>query len=158
MDDPPNAPEQIRARGRRELTEEDYRRLAELRHGQRQFLHWSAEQADRAGITPTQHQMLLGLRAWSEPEGPTIQDVADFLLIRHNSAVELVDRAQRAGLVARRRDPGQAGQVLVGVTDLGADRLRALTESHLRELAELAPTMSALWDAVAEVAQGATGV
>jgi hypothetical protein len=43
--------------------------------------------------------------------------------------------------------------VLVEVTELGARRLEVLTEIHLRELAELAPTMSALWDAVAEVAR-----
>ncbi len=138
---------------RRELTHEDYLRLAELRHGQRRFLHWSAEQAGRAGITTTQHQLLLALRAWVEPEDPTIGDVADFLFIRHHSAVALVDRAERAGLVSRARDSRQPGQVTVAITDVGAARLQALTESHLRELAELAPTMSALWDAVADVAQ-----
>ena len=143
-----------RPASRRELTHGDYLRLAELRHGQRRFLHWSAEQAARAGITATQHQLLLALRAWVEPEAPTIGDVADFLFIRHNSAVELVDRAERAGLVSRSRYSRQPGQVTVTVTDAGADRLRALTESHLRELAELAPKMSALWDAVAGIAQG----
>jgi hypothetical protein len=115
---------------RPQLDDDDYIRLAELRHGQRQFMHWSARQAERAGITPTQHQLLLGLRAWIEPEGPTMQDVA-----------------------ARRVRRAPVGQVLVEVTELGARRLQALTESHLRELAALAPTMSALWDAVAEVAR-----
>jgi DNA-binding MarR family transcriptional regulator len=149
----PARPPRPQPRPRPQLDDDDYIRLAELRHGQRRFLHWSARQAERAGITPTQHQLLLGLRAWMEPDGPTMQDVADFLLIRHNSAVELVDRAQRAGLVTRRRDGAQVGQVLVEVTELGARRLEVLTEIHLRELAELAPTMSALWDAVAEVAR-----
>jgi DNA-binding MarR family transcriptional regulator len=143
---------------RRELTDEDYTRLAQLRHGQRRFLHWSADLAAAAGLTATQHQLLLGIRAWPATEGPTIGDVAEFLFIRHHSAVELVDRAQNAGLLIRERHPDHGrGQVTVAITDAGADRLRALTESHLRELAALAPTMSALWDAVADVAQSGPG-
>jgi DNA-binding MarR family transcriptional regulator len=79
------------------LTDADYQRLAELRYGLRSFLHWSAEQAKRAGLTPTQHQLLLAVRASQEERGPTVSDVAAVLLIRHHSAVELVDRAQEAG-------------------------------------------------------------
>ena len=137
-----------------DLIEEDYRRLAALRHGQRRFLHWSANQAEQVGLTATQHQLLLGVRAWPDETGPSIGDVADFLFIRHHSAVELVDRAERADLVARHRDPDQRGLVRVTLTEHGAGKLRALTEIHLRELAELAPAMSALWDAVADAARG----
>ena len=136
----------------RTLTDDDYRRLADLRHGQRRFLEWSAEQAHAAGLTPTQHQLLLGVRAFAGREGPTIGDVAEFMLIRHHSAVELVDRAERAGLVSRRRDPERHAVVRLALTDHGEDTLASLWEIHFRELAELAPTMSALWDAVGEVA------
>ena len=136
----------------RELSDEEYRRLAELRHGQRRFLEWSAEQARAAGLTATQHQLLLGIRAASDPAGPTIGDVAEFLLIRHHSAVELVDRAERAGLVARRRDAERPAVVRLSLSAHGEETLRALTERHFRELAELAPRMSSLWDAVAQVA------
>lgn len=136
-----------------DLRDEDYRRLADLRHGQRRFLNWSAEQAARVGLTSTQHQLLLGIRAWREPEGPTIGDIAEFLLIRHHSAVELVDRAAAAGVVARQRDPGRASQVRVSLTTQGTQTLQELTEIHLRELAELAPTMGQLWTAVGEVAR-----
>ena len=135
-----------------DMSDEEYRRLAELRHGQRQFLHWSAEQAHRAGLTPTQHQLLLGIRASPQPGGPTIGEIAEFLLIRHHSAVELVDRAARAGLVTRHRDERRQATVRLTLTDRGTATLRSLTQIHFRELAELAPTMSALWDAVAEVA------
>jgi DNA-binding MarR family transcriptional regulator len=137
--------------GVRELSDDQYRRLAQLRHGQRRFLEWSAAQARAAGLTPTQHQLLLGIRAADDPAGPTIGDVAEFLFIRHHSAVELVDRAERAGLVDRRRDAGRPGVVRLVLTARGEQTLRALTEIHFRELAELAPRMSALWDAVAEV-------
>ena len=134
------------------LSDEDYRRLAELRHGQRRFLHWSDERAREVGLTATQHQLLLGIRAWDGPAGPTIGDVAEFLFIRHHSAVELVDRAERSGLVNRRRDPEAPARVRLSLTEHGLDTLAALTGIHLRELGELAARMTALWEAVAELA------
>lgn len=138
---------------RHDLSQDEYRRLAEMRHGQRRFLQWSAEQAERAGVTATQHQLLLGIRASQAPGGPTIGEMAEYLILRHHSAVELVNRAERAGLVSRHRDSDQHALVRLTLTDRGAEVLRSLTAIHLRELAELAPTMSALWDEVAELAR-----
>src|SRR5919198_3816810 len=83
-------------------TDEDYRHLLELRTGLRRFLRWSEEQAQAAGVSPAQHQLLLAIRGHPDPRGPTIGDVAEYLLLRHHSAVGLVNRAQAAGLVERR--------------------------------------------------------
>jgi DNA-binding MarR family transcriptional regulator len=130
------------------LTDADYQRLAGLRYGLRSFLHWSAEQAKAAGLTPTQHQLLLAIRAAEDKRGPTLTDIAAILLIRHHSAVELVDRAQDAGLITRERDPDQQSMVRLNLTGHGAAKLESLSETHLRELAELAPTMRALWEAI----------
>jgi DNA-binding MarR family transcriptional regulator len=130
------------------LTDEDYRRLAELRYGLRSFLHWSAEQAKHAGLTPTQHQLLLAIRASQEERGPTLSDIAAVLLIRHHSAVELVDRAQEAGLIVRERDPDQHSMVRLRLSADGAAKLASLSELHLRELAQLAPTMRTLLKAI----------
>ena len=130
------------------LTDADYQRLAELRYGLRSFLHWSAEQAKHAGLTPTQHQLLLAIRASQEERGPTLSDIAAVLLIRHHSAVELVDRAQEAGLIVRERDPDQQSMVRLGLTAYGTASLASLSELHLRELAQLAPTMNALLEAI----------
>jgi DNA-binding MarR family transcriptional regulator len=135
------------------LTDGDYERLAELRYGLRRFLSWSAEQAKAVGLTPTQHQLLLAVRAWRDPRGPTVGDLADILLVRHHSAVGLVDRAQEAGLIERERDADQPSVVRLRLTDFGAARLASLSELHLRELAQLAPTMRALWAAVGDGAQ-----
>jgi DNA-binding MarR family transcriptional regulator len=132
------------------LTDGDYRRLAELRYRLRSFLHWSAEQAKGAGLTPTQHQLLLAVRASQEERGPTVSDIAAILLIRHHSAVELVDRAQEAGLIVRERDPDQQSMVRLRLTAHGAAKLESLSELHLRELAQLAPTMRALLEAIDE--------
>ena len=76
----------------RRIDDADYRRLLEFRTGLRRFLHWSEEQARAAGVTPAQHQLLLAIRG-HDGAGPTIGDVADYLLLRHHSAVGLVDRA-----------------------------------------------------------------
>jgi DNA-binding MarR family transcriptional regulator len=132
------------------LTDADYERLAELRYGLRRFLHWSEEQARRAGITPTQHQLLLAIRSSRDPRGATVGEVAEVLIIRHHSAVGLIDRAQEAGLIVRERDPDTQSVVHLKLTESGALTLSALSEVHLRELAQLAPTMQALFGELSE--------
>ena len=129
-------------------TDEDYRRLLELRTGLRRFLHWSEGQAKAAGLTPAQHQLLLAIRGHGGDRGPTVGDVADYLLLRHHSAVGLVDRAERAGLVTRVPDPDRPSAVRLRLTEQGSRQLEALSELHLQELEHLAPTMHALWDAL----------
>ena len=87
------------------LSQEEYARLLALRTGLRRFLRWSEQQAEAAGLTPAQHQLLLAIHGHDDPRGPTVGEVADYLLLRHHSTVELVDRADTAGLVSRQRDP-----------------------------------------------------
>jgi DNA-binding MarR family transcriptional regulator len=116
-----------------ELTDADYQRLLELRDGLRRFLHWSEEQAREAGITPAQHQLLLAVRG--HPGGPpTLGDISAHLLLRHHSAVGLVDRAAAAGLVTRAGDLDDHRVVRVELTARGADVLAALTAEHKEEL------------------------
>lgn len=122
------------------LGDDDYRRLLELRAGLRRFLHWSEQQARAAGLTPAQHQLLLAIRGHADPRGPTVGDVAAHLLLRHHSAVGLIDRAAAAGLVARHPDPDNLSAVRLRLTEQG--------ERQLEELTHLAPTMHALWDAL----------
>src|SRR5882724_9783918 len=89
-----------------DLEDGDYRRLLQFRTGLRRFLHWSEEQAEKVGLTPAQHQLLLAVRGHDGDQGPTIGELAGYLMLRHHSAVGLVDRAVRAELVERREDPG----------------------------------------------------
>jgi DNA-binding MarR family transcriptional regulator len=126
-------------------SDDDYRRLLELRTGLRRFLRWSEQQARAAGLTPAQHQLLLAIRGHPDGRGPTVGDVAGYLLLRHHSAVGLVDRAEAAGLVTRQPD---AANVRLQLTVNGSRRLEALSELHLEELEHLAPTMHALWAAL----------
>lgn len=126
-----------------ELTDADYRRLLDFRDGLRQFLHWSDDQAHIAGITSAQHQLLLAVRGHAGP--PSVSDLAKHLLLRHNSAVELVDRTARAGLIRRFPDPEDHRSVRLELTEEGMSRLKALTQAHLEELSRIGPRLARLW-------------
>jgi DNA-binding MarR family transcriptional regulator len=139
---------------RRKLTDDDYRRLLDLRTGLRRFLHWSERQAQKAGLTPAQHQLLLAVRGHDHRRGPTVGDVAGYLMLRHHSAVGLVDRAEAAGLLVRSADPDRPGTVRLRLTTEGARRLEALSELHVEELAHLSPTLHALWEALERANDG----
>lgn len=119
------------------LPDETYAQLLGLRTELRRFLRWSERQAATEGLSGAQHQLLLAIRGHPDPRGPTISDVAGHLLLRQNSAVELVDRADAAGLVARRRDDADHRVVRLSLTEEGAARLERLSAAHLRELEQL---------------------
>ena len=130
------------------LKQADFENLLALRTGLRRFLRWSERQAEAAGLTGPQHQLLLAVRGHSDPQGPTVSDVADYLVLRHNSAVGLIDRAAAAGLVERRPDPANKSAVRIALTPAGQQKLGALSKLHVAELAQLAPTLRALWGAI----------
>jgi DNA-binding MarR family transcriptional regulator len=127
------------------LTDADYEDLLTLRTGLRRFLRWSEQQAEEAGLTPAQHQLLLAIRGHSDPRGPTIGEVADYLLLRHHSAVGLIDRADAAGLVERLRDPEDHRMVRLQLTAIGRKRLEKMSEVHLEELQRLALRLPSAW-------------
>jgi DNA-binding MarR family transcriptional regulator len=129
----------------REVGDSEYRRLLQFRTGLRRFLHWSSQQAEGAGLTPAQHQLLLAIRGHEDARGPTIGDAAAYLFLRHHSAVGLVDRAEAAGLVGRHEDQDDRRVVRLRLTEKGMEILRQLSEAHLEELARLAPELRALW-------------
>jgi DNA-binding MarR family transcriptional regulator len=126
------------------LTDADFRRLLELRDGLRRFLHWSEERAKKVGITAVQHQLLLAIRGHGNP--PSIGDVAEHLLLRHHSVVELVDRAERSGLVERYDDDVDQRVVRLRITAKGQTKLTALAAAHLEELDRLTASLIATWD------------
>jgi len=128
-----------------------YARLLALRTGLRHFEAWSAQQARAAGLTPAQHQLLLAIRGHGDPDGPTIGEVADYLLLRHHSAVGLIDRAEAAGLVRRSRSEDDHRVVRLHLTDEGASRLEALSALHLEELERLALDVPSAWAGLAPV-------
>ena len=128
-------------------SDEDYRRLLAFRSGLRRFLATSDSQARAAGLTPAQHQLLLAVRGHPGARGPTVGEAASHLLISHNATVQLVDRAQAAGLVERVSDPDNWRVVRLRLTPTGMARLRDLSALHLSELARLEPAVRALGNA-----------
>jgi DNA-binding MarR family transcriptional regulator len=127
------------------LDQQEYERLLAFRTGLRRFLYWSGQQAEAAGITPAQHQLLLAVRGHPDPRGPTIGEIAGYLLVRHHSAVELIDRAVAAGLVTRRSDSEDGRTVRIALTTRGRERLETLAASHLEELGRLTNQLHTLW-------------
>jgi DNA-binding MarR family transcriptional regulator len=117
------------------ISDHDYEALAAFRYALRQFVAFSETEAKAAGLTPRQHQALLAIKGTpSAPDGLAISQLADRLLIRHNSAVELVDRLAEADLVRRHPDPADGRRMLVTLTERSETVLRGLTAAHLREL------------------------
>src|SRR5690349_20944677 len=112
------------ARDLDDLDDEDYRRLLGLRTDLRRFLHWSEQQAAALGLTPAQHQLLLAVRGHDDARGPTIGEIAGYLLLRHNSAVELVGRAEKGGLLERRPDERDHRAVRLRLTSRGEELLQ----------------------------------
>jgi DNA-binding MarR family transcriptional regulator len=133
------------------LTDDVYARLLALRTGLRRFERWSEQQAQAARLTPAQHQLLLAVRGHAGTDGPTIGEVADYLLLRHHSTVGLVDRAEAAGLVYRTRDKDDHRIVRLHLTEVGADRIEALSALHLEELDRLALKLPSAWKGLAPV-------
>ena len=122
----------------------DYRRLLQFRTGLRRFLRWSEEQAEKVGLTTAQHQLILAIRGHDGDRGPTIGDVAGYLLLRHHSAVGLVDRAVKSGLVERSEDPEDRRVVRLRVTPQGMEILQQLSSLHMKEIERLTPLLQAI--------------
>ena len=131
--------------------EPDYAALLAFRTALRRFHRWSELQAEEAGLTAAQHQLLLAVKGHDDPRGPMISDVADYLLLRHHSTVELVNRAQASGLVERVKDSADGRVVRVRLTDVGERAIEALTQLHLDELHQLEPLLRHLVEAESRV-------
>jgi DNA-binding MarR family transcriptional regulator len=156
-----------------EISDHDYEALAAFRHALRRFAAFSETEAKAAGLTPRQHQALLAIKGrpkpngtpdgpappGSEPPGPEppgpephdrgpnglgIGEIAEHLLIRHNTAVELVDRLADAGLVRRLPDPADGRRIVVTLTDRAEALLRRLSAAHVRELRAIRPSLLSL--------------
>lgn len=136
-----------RGRGATErLDDASYATLLRFRTELRRFEAWSREQAAAQGLTASQHQLLLAVRGHGDPRGPTVGQLAEYLLVRHHSVVELVDRTADHGFVRRSPDPTDHRVVRVVLTRRGRDVVRALSQVHLAELRRLAPLLGTLVD------------
>ena len=123
------------------LSTEDYARLAAFRYALRKFLRFSEAAAAESGITGQHYQAMLILRACPEERRITINDLAQQLLIKHNSAVELVDRLVQQDLVMRESSSADRRKVELRLTVRGRQMLARLAATHRRELRRIGPVL-----------------
>jgi DNA-binding MarR family transcriptional regulator len=128
------------------MAELDYVALLNFRTALRRFNRWSEEQAAAVGLTHAQHQLLLVIKGHDDRRGPTIGEIADYLLIRHHSAVELIGRTEALGFIKRKKDVDDARVVRITLTRDGEASIRALTALHLSELRALGPKLRPVLD------------
>jgi DNA-binding MarR family transcriptional regulator len=130
-----------RAEQRYNLSTRDYAQLAAWRYALRGFLRFSEAAAAEVGLTSQHYQAMLVLRGWPDDGRVTINDLARQLLIRHNSAVGLVDRLVQEGLVTRAPSSADRRKVELVLTPRGREVLAKLAAVHRRELQRLGPIL-----------------
>ena len=125
------------------LSESEYETLATFRRELRLFLRFSEDAAVKAGLTAQQYQALLAIRAAPQAQ-MLIGELAEHLLIRPNSATELVNRLEALGLVARRSASDDRRQVRVELRQPAIEILQSLASMHRVELRRLRPLLNDL--------------
>ncbi|MFL5297037.1 MAG: MarR family winged helix-turn-helix transcriptional regulator [Phenylobacterium sp.] len=105
----------------------------------RRFGAFSEAAAQDAGVTAQQHQALLAIRAHGGPEPMSVGELAECLLIKNHSAVELVARLVARGLVSRRPSEADRRRVELWLTSEAEATLEEITRKNLRELSSTAP-------------------
>lgn len=114
--------------------EDAIRNLAWFRYNLRKFLRFSEKAARQCGVTPQQHQLMLGIAGYTGRGTATVSELAEFLQERHNSVVGLVERAVQRGLVCKEHDLRDRRFVLVSLTPEGEQILATLTALHKEEV------------------------
>jgi DNA-binding MarR family transcriptional regulator len=110
------------------------RDLASFRYTLRKFLRFSEKAARLNGVTPQQHQLMLGIAGFAEGGAATISELSEFLQEKHNSVVGLVERAEQNGLVRRKQDTADRRVVRVSLTAHGTRILARLSLLHIEEV------------------------
>jgi len=130
-----------RAEKRYKLSTRDYAQLAAFRYALRGFLRFSEAAAAAVGLTTQHYQAMLVLRGWPEERRVAINDLARQLLIKHNSAVGLVDRLVEEELVAREASSTDRRKVVLHLTARGRQILAKLAATHRKELQRIGPVL-----------------
>jgi DNA-binding MarR family transcriptional regulator len=125
------------------LKESDYHSLAEFRYRIRLFLAESEDTARAAGLEPEQFQLLLAVRGMPQGSAATIQRLAARLLVKHNTAVERIDRLERMGLLRRLHSHADHRVVVVELSARGNRMVEKLSRQRMRELRRSGPELIA---------------
>lgn len=115
--------------------------IAEFRYQLRKFLNFSETASEEAGISAQQYQLLQAVAVVPAGQECSISYLAERMVVRHNTAVELVDRAERSGLVERVADESDHRRSLVRITDKGGEMISRLIGPHLAEIEANGPDL-----------------
>jgi len=126
----------------RPLTKQEFEALARFRFGIRQYLRFSEETVRRHGVPPQQYQLMLALKGFPGRDWAVVRELAERLQLRHHSVVELIDRAQAQGLVARTPDPDDARAVRIVLTEEGEQVLGRLSALHRDQLRRMSAVLA----------------
>ena len=129
---------------RRKVSRRDYEMLAAFRYSLRQFLRFSEQAADAAGLTPQQHQALLAIKGFSGRDHVTIGELAERLQLAHYSAVGLVDRLQKQNYLRRIQAEQDHRMVYVKLTAKGENILEKLSTEHREQIRRISPQWKSL--------------
>jgi len=123
------------------LSRSEYEMLAAFRYSLRQFLSFSEKAAAGVGLTQQQYQALLAVRAHPGPGLLTISDLAAQMLIKHHSAVGMVNRLEQQGMVRREPQADDGRKVGIRLTPTGERVFDRLASSHRGELRRIGPDL-----------------
>jgi DNA-binding MarR family transcriptional regulator len=133
-------------RGTETLDPAEYQKLAEFRYALRRFLSFSESAAAGVGLAAQQYQALLAIKGRGGDDSVTINELAHLLLIKHNSAVGLVDRLEAEGLVKRSVDADDRRKVNLRLTARGSRIFERLATAHREELRRIGPELAEFLD------------
>ena len=130
-----------------------YQALAEFRYRIRLFLNATDEAVRAAGLEPEQYQLLLAVRGIPRNRTATIGVLAERLQVRHNTAVERIDRLEKLHLLRRVHNPEDRREVIVDFTPRGEQTFEKLARLRLRELRRSGPALVQVLSTVVEAAR-----
>lgn len=129
-------PSTRRGKNPRTFSQTEYEKLAEFRYRLACFLRRRKDAARAEGLQAQQYELLLALAGLPEGKQPTVKEIAAQLRLEHHTVVELADRLQKRGYLARANSRQDGRSVLLGLTRSGRgvlDRIVRNSFSHLRD-------------------------
>lgn len=123
------------------FSRDEYESLAEFRYHLARFLRHRKDTALAEGLQPQQYELLLAVSGLPPGTEPTIKEIAAQLCLEHHTVVELADRMEKRGLLARRASLADRRVVLLDLTRTGRDVLNRIVQFSFGQLRAEGPEL-----------------
>ena len=133
-----------RTRKNRRLSKSNYEALANFRYALRKFMAFSERATGAVDLSPQQHQALLAIKGAPNCDHLSIGEISERLMVRHHTAVELVGRLEKRGLIQRKNDPSDARRGHIYLTRKALELIETLSHAHIQELQSIRPALENL--------------